>query len=531
MIKKMKKIFALILVLALFFTLTGCKDGEEQEIPEKLVIWSVVDTYESTGLIDDFKAMYTQEGQKYEGFEIELLLVAPGDFITKVLPVMRAGTGAPDIIQMDAFMMRQIQEAEYFASLEEMIVSDEELDYDELESQFISKIWKAGESEDGDLQAVTTMASPPVVYFRTDIAVKVLGGYMTGAQDLPAGFISRNSLTERMVLTVEDLESNSKVSEWMNEYVFSSRMGVQTASTVYQYYNMAVNPPYGLEGTNYRLFAEYQSIAGFIADSDLPELWLEDGAINPNRMELMIRYTTFAEQMIEMNPVQSLIGNLEPYGPQFFSSMSGPVTHNLGAEYGEYEVEVGAFVFPPESLPMIINNSVADDNSTFGDWGIAELPYKSILSSKYTGIYEGSNAKNVAYDFIKFTSFNEDNIFATYSALSNFTSHIPTMEKLETEYQAELDSSNFDASTKLLGDINPFTIYKNALTDMPSSARSSKYETELNILYLGYLISYSFGLNPELTSSEDVAEAFLADVRVLYVGEIEVPEDTPTTVD
>lgn len=330
------------------------------ELSGKLTIWT---------LAADLEQFADKFVEANPGVETEVVVIAPGDYPTKVETALLGGDSSVDIIVGEPKMLKSMYEAEFFANLDDFGAKD-------YEGQIVDYVWKVGQDDEGIQRAISYQITPIGIYYRRDIADKVFG--------------------------YSDPESVGKL---------------------FADYDTIIETGKTLKDAGYRIFASDAETQHFKGQSS----WVIDGKLNvdPQRYE----YMDLAVELYQ--------GDLTAYAQQWaapwFQAMSGPVpilnaeiqggvwetdengeallnvwdAENFNANVENYSnetTEVFAFGLPAWGV-LTLRDNVGD---TAGLWGVCSGPAYGYDGGTYIGISELSKNKELAWEFVKFCTLNEE---------------------------------------------------------------------------------------------------------------------------
>lgn len=330
------------------------------ELSGKLTIWTLAADLEQ--FADKFK-------EANPGVETEVVVIAPGDYPTKVETALLGGDDSVDIIVGEPKMLKSMYEAEFFASLDDFGAKD-------YEGQIVDYVWEVGQDDEGIQRAISYQITPIGFYYRRDIADKVFG--------------------------YSDPESVGKL---------------------FADYDTIIETGKTLKDAGYRIFASDAETQHFKGQSS----WVVDGVLNvdPQRYEFM-------DLAVELY-TQDLTAYAAQWTAPWYQAMSGPVpilnadvmwgdwtedengeaalnvwdAENFNANVDKYSnetAEVFAFGLPAWGV-LTLRDNVGD---TAGLWGVCSGPAYGYDGGTYIGISELSKNKELAWEFVKFCTLNED---------------------------------------------------------------------------------------------------------------------------
>jgi len=317
----------------------------------------------------------------YPDVKVDVVVIEPADYPTKVATALDAGETTPDIIVGEPQMLKSMYDAGYFADLNELGAqnySDKIVDY----------VWKVGQDEEGIQRAISYQITPAGIYFRRDIAKEVFG-----------------------------YDDPEKVGELFKDYPTI----MATAETLKQ--------------AGYKIFASDAEIGYFAGD----EAWVVDGKLNlsesrKNYMDLCVAlytqdYTAFASQ----------------WAAPWYQAMAGKVplltaetqwgtddmniwdeeSFNAATE-GMETTEVFAFGLPAWGV-LTMRDHVGD---TKGQWGVCSGPAYGFGGGTFIGISALSEKQEAAWHFLKYCTLTESTLeWWIEKSEGDTVSYIPTLEK------------------------------------------------------------------------------------------------------
>lgn len=387
-----KKVVSVLLVSAMTLSMAACGDSSESGSNsssnsvasgteasggdtaggEKLVVWTL-----ANDLID-----FGERYQEQTGVEVETVVIEPADYPTKVQTALLGGETEPDIIVGEPQMLEDFYDAGFFEDLDQFGAQD-------YADQIVDYVWKVGQSSDGVQRAISYQITPAGIYYRRDIAAEVFG--------------------------TDDPDEIGKLFSDYNTII-------ETAET--------------LKAAGYRIFSSDAEMQYFSGDS----AWVIDGTLNVDQA----RYD-YMDLCVDLYQ-----GDLTAYANQWstpwYQAMAGEVPI-LTAEVQSYQddsvnvwdaeqfaeatkdmdkTEVFAFGLPAWGV-LTMRDNVKD---TSGLWGVCAGPSYGFGGGTYIGVSSQSERKELAWDFVKFCTLNEDtaNWWIEYSE-GDTVSLIPVLEQ------------------------------------------------------------------------------------------------------
>ncbi len=478
----MKKFSVLFVAFLLVITVASTK-VEAADVPEKLVIWSFTDELETSGDIDYFESQFTGAGQKYEGMEVEFVIVPTADYLNTILPVLESGVGAPDVFTGELDMIQNFMDAGYLADLAALMQADADLDFQATKDDFQGYIWESGSDADDVLRALSWQVTPGAIFFKTDMAEDVWGDEDGFPTEADAGNYNQN------------------VSDWVSENKFNSLENLVVSSQEVKDFN-----------ANWRLFPNDDAIRFFSRGSDDPSAWVDaDGVLSADKL---------AEQEIYMDTLAGMYGeDLEDSLTANIGEWSGEWFGGFGLEFEDAEgtkYQTMAYSLPTWGLFYVIapnvekvdadGNTCLPDDADFdtcevkGNWGMASGPNSYYWGGTYLGVREGSDASDAAYDFIASMLFDTTRM-TERAENGDVYSRISVMEDVMADYDGN----------DVLGGMNHYETFLSEAEKI-SFDSVTKYDRQLDTLFGEYINKYK---KDEVTKEEAYTQ-FLDEVKVTY---------------
>ncbi len=475
-----KKIMGACFALSTAFILSACGGQEDK----KLVIWSFTDELEVQGDIAHFEQLYTGEGQKWEGYEVELSMVPTDDYLTKLLPVLESGKGAPDLFTGELDMIQNFMEAGYVTDLEALINADSDITMDIVNEDFVDYIVQSGRDENGVLRGLSWQITPGGIMFRTDLSVAIWG--------------------DEMLASNVDTSNSTEVANWMAENKFGSLEQLQTSSIE------------AIESGNYRLFVDDESIRHY-ATGSTPSKWVVDGQINPEKIEQHMLFMDTRKEFYGSSFDESLTANATEWSGDWFAAINSPIQPvGISEEY-----EVIAYSLPTWGLFHVLepNMQVKDDEGnvisegTYGNWGISAGPNPYYWGGTYLVINDRVEDENkeIAFDFMKSMLFDEDRMVERAVENGDIYSRQSVMDKVQEGFNGR-DS---------IGGQNHYDFFM-AEADKIDLSYVTKYDRGLNNMIGVYTDAYA----KDEMSMEEALNSFYDEVAITYGDEM-VAGDLP----
>lgn len=330
--KSSKMLLSIALVFLLI--LSGCSSGTKSD---KLVIWTLAED------LKQFAEKYTEE----TGEEIEVVVIAPADYSTKLTSALNSKSAQPDIIVGEPQMLPAFFEAGYFADLEELGATESET------SKIVDYVVEAGKDKEGTLRALSYQITPGSIIYRRDLAQEIWGN------DDPE-FISEK----------------------------------------YKDYATIIETAHEVRESGYHIFADTGNLRWF---ANAAEPWVVDNKLVVS--ESRLGYLDAAVELFE----NELVAFAPEWSAAWYSSMAGELPFDAGWEEELEEVEgdktqILSYVLPSWGALIVRDNA----KENLGKFGIAKGPSSFFGGGTFIGINEYSKQKEKAFDFVKFVTLNEE---------------------------------------------------------------------------------------------------------------------------
>lgn len=325
-------------------------NGGEAKLDDKLVVWTLADD------LKEFAARY----QEQTGVEMEVVVIEPANYPTKVQTALVGGEKEPDIIVAEPQMLGDMMGNGFFADLDEFGAQD-------YADKVVEYVWEVGKDPDGIQRAISYQITPAGLFYRRDIAQEVFG--------------------------TDDPE---EVGKLFADYPTI----LETART--------------LKDAGYRIFSSDSEINYFAGDS----AWVIDGVLNVDQA----RYD-YMDLVVELYQ-KDLTAYANQWSTPWYQAMCGEVpiltaaiqdyqddSVNVwdaesfdAATEGMDKTQVFAFGLPSWGV-LTMRDHVKD---TSGLWGVCAGPAAGFGGGTFIGISCNSERKATAWDFVKFCTLNEE---------------------------------------------------------------------------------------------------------------------------
>lgn len=389
-----KKVVSVLLVSAMTLSMAACGDtssesstsagkeaagtesaegGDEKTASgDKLVVWTL-----ANDLID-----FGDKFQEETGVEVETVVIEPADYPTKVQTALLGGETEPDIIVGEPQMLEDFYDMGFFANLDDFGAQD-------YADQIVDYVWEVGQDADGIQRAISYQITPAGIYYRRDIAQEVFG-----------------------------TDDPDEIGKLFKDYATI----LETAKT--------------LKAAGYRIFSSDAEINYFSGDS----AWVVDGTLNVDQA----RYD-YMDLCVDLYQ-QDLTAYANQWSTPWYQAMAGEVPiltadiQNYAddsvnvwdaeqfaeATEGMEKTTVFAFGLPSWGV-LTMRDNVGE---TSGKWGVCAGPSYGFGGGTYIGISSQSEKQDLAWEFVKFCTLNEDtaNWWIDYSQ-GDTVSLIPVLEQ------------------------------------------------------------------------------------------------------
>lgn len=357
---KFKKLVSLLLVAAMTVSLAACgsgddkktssgdgnttEDGTDKEVDKDALVIWTITNDQKT---------QAEKWAEETGNKVDVTVIESGDYPTKLQAALGGGSTDVDVIVGEPQMLEDFFDAGFFEDLDQAPYNAQ--DY---AGQIVDYVWEVGQDADGVQRAISYQITPAGIYYRRDIAQTVFG-------------------------TDDPVEIGKLFADYPTV--------LQTAQK--------------LKEAGYRCFASDGEITYFSGQS----AWVVDGVLNVDQA----RYD-YMDLCVELYQ-QDLTAYASQWSTPWYQAMGGPVpvltaednawSEDFEAETADRDTtEVFAFGLPAWGV-LTLRDHVGD---TSGKWGVCSGPAYGFGGGTYLGISSFSEKKELAWDFIKWCTLNED---------------------------------------------------------------------------------------------------------------------------
>lgn len=302
---------------------------------EKLVVWTLADD------LKQFADRYTEQ----TGVDIEVNVIAPADYSTKLTSALGAKSSEVDIIVGEPQMLGNFFEAGFFADLSA-------LDAD-AKDQIVEYVYEAGKDESGVLRALSYQVTPGAIIYRRDLAKEIFG--------------------------TDDPDEMSKKFKDFDTIL-------QTAEEV--------------KAAGYRIFSDSGNLRWY---ANAGSAWVVDGVLQVSDAKL--GYMDAAVKLYQ----DELVAFAPEWSAAWYASMAGELPLDAGwSDLVELEgaemTQVFSYSLPSWGALIVRDN--ANDNK--GNFGVCSGPCSYFGGGTFIGVNTYSGHQETATDFVRFCTLNED---------------------------------------------------------------------------------------------------------------------------
>lgn len=306
----------------------GASDNNKETSGESLVIWTLADD------LKQFAQRYTDE----TGVDIQVEVIAPADYSTKLTSALGAKSKEVDVIVGEPQMLLNFFEAGFFADLSA-------LDAD-AKDKIVDYVYEAGKDDSGVLRALSYQVTPGAIIYRRDLAQEIFG------TDDP----------DAMSAKFKDFDTI-----------------LQTAQEV--------------KDAGYRIFSDSGNLRWY-ANAGTP--WVKDGVLQVSDAKLGYMdaaVTLYQDELVAFAP---------EWSAAWYASMAGELPLDAGwSDLAELEgadmTQVFSYSLPSWGALIVRDN--ANDNK--GNFGICSGPCSYFGGGTFIGVSEYSEHKDTATDFVR----------------------------------------------------------------------------------------------------------------------------------
>ncbi|MCA0989297.1 ABC transporter substrate-binding protein [Guptibacillus algicola] len=393
---------------------------------------------------DELKKPITKFEEK-NGVTVELTIVPIADYPTKLKPVLESGVGAPDVFTGEIAFLKQWVNAGYWENL-----SEKPYNVDEIADNYVPYVFDLGKDQNGDVRALSWQTTPGGLFYKRSIAKEVLG-------------------TDDPTEIGEMLSSMDKVFE------VSEKM----------------------KEKGYRMFPDEGSIRWF-AQGDNPQPWVNE----KDELKLTdekIEFLDYAKELRE----NSYTALAPEWSPSWFEAMDKPI--KVKEDGKETETEVFSYVLPTWGLHSVLKTNVKESN---GDWAVTSGPSPYFWGGTWLGVYNKSENKELAYDFVKMMTQDDEFLTDWATETGDVLSYLPVTNKIKDDF-----------SDEFLGGQNNYKFFLEQAKNIEPGI-VTKYDQQLDTFYGNAVSEYVDGKK----TKEAAIKEFYRKAQNAY-PELKVPKN------
>lgn len=375
---------------------------------------------------------------------VKLEIIPTENYRETLQPILESGEGAPDVFTGEIVYMQQWLDSNYWEDL-----SADPYNVDEWSDDYVDYVWDLGKDSDGNVRAISWQVTPGGIYYRRSIAQEVLG-----------------------------TDDPQEVGEMMSTMEGLMDVGAQ------------------MNDAGYALFPDEGSISKFTAAfGSNPEPWFDEETMELNMNEQRLSYFDYAKELRD-NQYTALA---PAWSPAWYQSFNGPIPYNLGWDEledaeGESTIEVFGVALPTWALDAVFKQ---ESNEQAGDWAVTNGPTHYFEGGTWLGVYEGSENKELAFEFVKMMTHDEEFLTEWAEETGDVLSYYPVTDTIK-----ETMSDDF------LGGQNQYEFFLQEADSIDAST-VTPYDQQLNSLFGTQVGQYVEG---EITKEEGI-QAFYDEVN------------------
>lgn len=350
--KPTKKVLSLLLALLMVLSLAACGGGGSgsggdsasgDNSGKKLTVWA----------LSDDMLKFGERYKEQTGVDVEVIVIAPADYPTKLQTAIRGNDSSVDIIMGEPQMLADMYAYGAFTDLDALGAGD-------YAGQITDYVWQLGKDTDGVQRAISYQVTPAGMYYRRDIAETVFG-----------------------------TSDPAEIGKLFKDY----ETILETAQT--------------LKDAGYRCFASDGELNPQYFSNDEP--WVKDGKLNLSQGRL-----DYMDIVVDLYQ-KDLTAYCSTWSTPWYQAMGGPVPiltaednvwdENFEANTADSpKVEVFSFALPTWGT-LTLRDHVGELS---GKWGVCSGPSYGFGGGSFLGVSELSKQKELAWDFVKFCTLNEE---------------------------------------------------------------------------------------------------------------------------
>ncbi|WP_409252891.1 ABC transporter substrate-binding protein [Bacillus sp. SCS-153A] len=393
---------------------------------------------------DELKKPITTFEEK-NGVKVELTIVPIADYPTKLKPVLESGVGAPDVFTGEIAFLKQWVDAGYWENL-----SEDPYNVEEIKDKYVPYVFDLGKDKDGNVRALSWQTTPGGLFYKRSIAKEVLG------TDDPAEVGSM----------LNSMDGVFEVAEKMKE-------------------------------KGYSMFPDEGSIRWF-AQGDNPQPWVNDKG-ELKLTEQKIEFMDYAKTLRE----NSYTALAPEWSPSWFEAMDKPI--KVKKDGKEVETQVFSYVLPTWGLHSVLKTNVTE---TAGDWAVTSGPSPYFWGGTWLGVYNKSENKELAYDFVKMMTQDDEFLTDWAKETGDVLSYLPVTNEIKDTFSDEFlgGQNNYQFFLEQAKEIEPGIV--------------TKYDQQLDTFFGNAVQQYVDGKK----SKEEAVKEFYRNAQNAY-PDLQVPKE------
>ncbi|MGL5544193.1 MAG: ABC transporter substrate-binding protein [Cetobacterium sp.] len=324
-------------------------------------------------------------------------------------------------------------------------LSSDPYNADEFKDKIIDYVYEVGLDKENKIRALAYQTTPGGIYYRRDLAKKVWGS------DDPK-FVGEK---------------------------FSSLSEIKKTATELNQYGIKIFPDMG----SLRYFSMGENMDPWVVNDDV--------TLSQNRVD----YFDVTKEIYDNKEVAFA----SEWSPGWYAGMNGSVPYNAAGK--EEMVDIFGYTLP--TWGMIFFRNSGKDMS--GNWGITTGPNPYIWGGTFVGINKYSKNKNSAWEFLKFTTLDEDTLTWWSESRGDVVAYLPVLEKMK------------DKKNEYLGGQKTYEFWTEQAQKVDYS-KVTKYDREIEKYFTQAVGSYQEGK----MSKDKAIEQFYRNVKTIY-PELKIP--------
>jgi len=188
---------------------------------------------------------------------------------------------------------------------------------------------------------------------------------------------------------------------------------------------------------------------------------------------------------------EGLDNKIAQWSPEWFAGMNGNIFSYIMPTWGLF------FVIDPTINPDEPEEGV---EYTSGDWAVTEGPAPYFWGGTWLGMYKDSEVKDLAWEFIKFITTDEDFLKWDAQEKGDYVANLKVVDEIVDDF-----------SWESLGGQNHYAFFQKEAAKIDAS-KITKYDQEIQNMLLAAITAY---VEETLTKDEAIAQ-FKTDVKTAF---------------